>query len=397
MSKIVSFKKEVIKLDDSKEVILRKALESDIDDIKDLYYKVYGGKYSLPEVTNRDKMKWIINDPNYLWLIMELKNDIIGSVIFVTDSHHLIGKAFGGVVAPEFRGHKLLKIAMKKGLDYLMQETRLCDLVYGVVRTFAPLSFHEDLKELGFVDLGIFPNVRKLHRYETHGLKVNFHPEALKNRKDTPELIPAANKIYEIIRNKLGLDAAVVDTEPYKSLNKYPSEKIKLFIERSAEIEWEYYEQRDRGELIFDFFPFHHPQLKLYTKDFSTEVFVHFQEIDGHASILGIKTDIEDLTVLLISISEYLESMGIKYLEVLTKAYQLDFQRQLFRSNFLPCAYFPAAKRKLSGAREDYVVFCRCFVPLNFQGLHFTPDIKPYAQAFYQIYSEKLWEDLEKA
>lgn len=402
MSDIKHFQSDIIQLSDLQKVTLRKVTESDIDDIKDLYYKVYGGKYSLPEVTNRDKTKWVINDPNYLWLISEIiaddgEKEIIGSVIFVTEPHHLIGKIFAGIVAPKFRGHKLLKTAIKKGLDYLMKERKLCDLIYGVVRTFAPVSFHEDLKDLGFVDLGIFPNVRKLHRYETHGLKVIFSPEALEKRRTKPELIPSANKIYEITRKELNLEKAILDIVPYRGIKEYPFKKTKLFIEKSSEIEWEYYDHRDKGDLVFDFFPFHYPQLKFYTKNFSTEIFVHFQEIDGHASILGIKTNIEDLTGLLITAGEYLESMGIKYLEILAKAYQLDSQRQLFKANFLPCAYFPAAKRKLSGIREDYVVFCRCFVSLNFQGLHFTPETKPYAKAFYEIYSEKLSDDLERA
>ena len=42
--------------------------------------------------------------------------------------------------------------------------------------TFVSLSFHQDLRGLGYVDTGIFPNVRRVRDYETHGFKCCFAP-----------------------------------------------------------------------------------------------------------------------------------------------------------------------------------------------------------------------------
>lgn len=381
--------KQTIKLEDGKEVLLRKAAQGDMDEIKHLYYVVYGGKFTLPEINDSDKMKWVINDPNYFWLIGEHNGEIISSVIAVTDQKHKIGKTFAGVVHPSFRRNKLLKKKLEIIHEALFEKEKNCEVIYAVARTFAPLSFHEDLKELGYIDLGIFPNVRKIHGYETHGLKACYKPEALLNRKRRPRLIKTAYDVYEITRKKFGFEEALVDEE---TLNEPGEKKLtidKLYIERSPEVEWEYYEKRDAEKLTYDFLPFHYPGLKLYTKDKKTEVYVYFLEVDGHASVLGINTD-QDITLLLNFVCEYLESMGAKYLEILASAYDAKMQKKLFAANFLPCAYFPAASINKDKKRYDHVVFCKSFVPLNFDGINFFEDAKPYADVFYENYNDKL-------
>ncbi|MBI2251992.1 MAG: hypothetical protein HYU63_04495 [Armatimonadetes bacterium] len=384
---------QIIKIEDLN-ICLRVAAEEDMDDIKQLYYKVYGGKYPLLEINDADKMKWAINDPNYLWLLNEYQGKIAGSLIFVVDPRHRIGKSMAAVVDPEYRGHKLTIINLSVGLKYLMQEKNLCDLIYAVVRTFVSLNFHKDLQELGFIDLGIFPNVRKVKYYETHGLKVCFKPGTLERRKTIPVLTPVVNQIYEICQKKLKLENALIE-DPI--LPEVASLKMDLYIEKSPDIEWEYYKHRDGGKLLFDFFPLHYPQLKLYNKNHQTEAYIHFQEIDGHASLIGLRTDQNDLTGLLNLISLYAEGMGIKYFEILISAFEPVLMKMAYEASFLPCAYFPAAKVDLNGKRIDYVIFSRCFVPLNFQGLRLYKESKPYALAFYRIYSNKIWEELERA
>ncbi|MFH1453775.1 MAG: hypothetical protein ABIH00_07325 [Armatimonadota bacterium] len=385
-----------IKLEGGKEIILRQADVGDMDEIKHLYYTVYGGKYTLPEINDSDKMKWIINDSNYFWLVGEDNGEIVSSVIAVVEPDHRIGKVFAGVVHPDFRGHKLLKTKIKIVNDVLLDEQDKCDLVYAVVRTFAPLSLHEDLHSLGYVDLGIFPNVRKVQSYETHGLKAYYKKGTLAMRKAPPCLIPSANNIYEITREKLSIDPAQIDETKPDMPERSNLEADRLYIEKSPEVEWEYYEKRKKGKLSCDFFPLHYPQIKLYTKDKKSHVYIHFLAIDGHASIMGFRTD-QDPVLFLNFVCEYLESMGVKYLEIVAPAYDSVMQNRLYLANFLPCAYFPAFSFGMDGKRYDHIVFCRNFVPLNFQGMHFFSEAKAYAKAFYKNYSDKLWGDLEGA
>jgi len=372
---------------------LREATLEDQDEIKLLYYQVYGGSYTLPEITNSDKMKWAINDPNYLWILGFDGGQLVSSVIFVVDSKQLIGKTFAGVVLPEYRGNKILSRILKRGMDYLMQEENLCETLYGVVRTFASKGFHNDLYELGFIDLGIFPNVRKIKRYETHSLKVCYKPQALLKRKKNPVLIPSFNQLYQIVGEKMELDQAQVLTPQIK---QYQAEdRLGLLIERGKDVEWEYYSQRDHGDLLLDFFPFHYPEVQLYSRDRNTQVFLFYQEKDEYGAILGVKSQEENLSVLLGSICDYAESIGIKYLELLLPAYDPVLQQIAYKAGFLPSAYYPAMRLNEKGEREDYVVTSRSFVALNVNSFDLTAEGKPYLWSYCKIYTEKLWEDMK--
>lgn len=387
------FAPQFIPLSDGREVELRVACDEDMDEIKAAYYAAYGGRYTLSEVNDRDKMKWCINDPNYLWLICVDVRRVVCSVLFVVDPFHRIAKTFAGVVHPDYRGQKLMMMAIRHGRDFLTRDRASCDLIYAVVRTFVSPTFHADLQELGFIDLGVFPNVRKLKSYETHGFKVYFARDALEKRRRVPHLIAPVARIYEIGRDRLGLEEAEVCNVTLEP--RPPVERHDMVIERGREVEWEYYRERDAGHLYFSYVPFHYPLIKVHTRDQSKAAYIFYQEADGHASLLGLKSSGDFIVRDLLSIEEYAESMGVKYLEMLISAYDPLMQKLAYEAGFLPCAYFPGARMGENGEREDYVVTCCTFVPPHFKGLRMTPETRPYLSAYYRIYTKKLWEDMQ--
>lgn len=375
---------------------LRTAAEEDMDEIKGLYFEVYGGNYTLPEVNNTDKMKWAIHDPNYIWLLCEKDGSLLGSVVFLVDEKNRLGKTFAGVVLPQYRGHKIMKNAIRQGIQYSFYDKNLCDVLYGVVRTFVTRSFHDDLRDLGFIDMGIFPNVRKISKYETHGLKVLFKDEALQQRRKTPQLIEPSRNIYNIVQEKLGLEDSQLI--PYKYNTPQNLQKFEFYMEKSPDIEWEYYKKKEEGLLSLSVFPFHYPEMKLYTKDKKTQAYIHYEERDGHADLMGLETDQPHLlTDILESIAEYADSMGVKYMELLLDAHNPQQQMRAYEADFLPCAYFPAIIKTQEGDRQDYVVTCRTFVPLDFKGMKLTDSTRDYVRAYYKMQTTKLWEDLEHA
>lgn len=376
---------------------LRVAGAGDIRPLQDLYYEVYGGSYTLTEVTDEFRMRSVISDPKFLWLVTEIEGRLVGSVVFVIDPPQRMGKTFAGVVHPDFRGSRIMTHIIREGIRFLCEERGEVDLVYAVVRTFISPSVHQELRDLGFVDLGIFPNVRKVERYETHGLKVYFTPKALEERRRDPLLIPQANVIYEVTRRKLHLEPARV--EDVRFARRLPDEASMAFaVEEAAGVAADYEACRSEGSMVCDFFPFHMPEAKLVSKDGRTEMFVHLQPRDGHASILGIRTEEDaDVTSLLRQAAEYCENQGVKYLELLVPAYDPSLQRKAYDAGFLPCAYFPAAKRGADGLRADYVVTANSFVPPYFRDLRLTEDTRDYMKAYFEVYTGKLREDLADA
>lgn len=384
---------ETIRLKDGREVRLRVAQESDMHDLKALYYEVYGGRYTLKEVTDRDKMKWVMHDSNYLWLLAEAGEKIVGAVLFIVDPKQRISKALAGVVRSDYQGQRLMQSTIREGMNRIMEEEGRADLIYAVVRTVSDAP-QRLLQRLGFVGLGIFPNVRKVKAYETHGLQGYFRETALQQRGGEPHLIPPVYRIFETTSKSLNLGGARVEEVILPDEELRGGEEIKFLIERSKEVEWEYNTLRNEGKLILEFFPFHYPNVKLHTRDLSTEVFLNIEE-DGHAGVLGLKTARKDLVNLLNRVSEYAESMGVKYLELLIPASDPQTQKRAYHASFLPCAYFPAFRMGEEEKRIDYVVTFRSFVPLHFSGLKLTDKTKPYLTAFYKIYTKRLMEEIE--
>lgn len=378
-------------LPNGRTVTMSEAGEADMDDLKAVYYAAYGGRYTLAEVNDRDKMKWCLNDPNYIWLVNRDGERIVCSVLFLVDPRHRISKTFAGVVHPEYRGQKMMVNTVRHGRDFVIDNGH-ADLMYAVVRTFVSATFHIDLHSIGFVDLGIFPNVRRVKHYETHGFKVYYGPEVLARRRTTPALIAPAARVYDIVRERLGLEPARdadvdLDVRP-------PAPSFAFLIESSRNVEHEYYEVRDEGALRFDFYPFHYPLVKLYTKDQKRAAYLYYQEVDGYASLLGLQTPGDTLIRDLVSVGEVAESLGVKYLEMLVSAYDPLAQKLAYEAGFLPCAYWPAAAMGADGQREDYIVASCAFVPPHFKGLRLSKEVQPFLQAYYTIYTDKLWEDM---
>jgi len=150
-----------LKLQDKREVRFENATKEDIQAIIDLYIKVYNGKYSLPDVADPDIIARKVEDPGYLWILAKIDDRVVGSLIFAIDPVNKFGKTYAAAVFSEFRGQDLMRTMTRHGLKLLTEKTRVCDVIFATTRTvsFAPQVV---LEHLGFLSLGIFPNVRKI-------------------------------------------------------------------------------------------------------------------------------------------------------------------------------------------------------------------------------------------
>lgn len=165
-------------LHDKRVVVFQPASRDDVDAIIDLYIKVYKGKYTLPDVADPAIIAKKVEDSAYFWTVAKIENRLIGSVIFAIDPVNKIGKSYAAAVLNEFRGQDVMRTMVRHGLQLLTEKTRVCDIIYATTRTvsFAPQVV---LEHLGFLSTGIFPNVRKVESFETHGLEVYLGPKCL--------------------------------------------------------------------------------------------------------------------------------------------------------------------------------------------------------------------------
>ncbi len=385
-----------ITLADGQTAIIRQANINDFEHVRSLYYATYGDKYTIAEIADPNCTAKALSDRNdYLWIVTEVEGEIIGSVIFAVDPYHRMGKSFSGVIKREFRGQRIIYHMMTAGHDCLLCPGGPCDLLFAVVRTFVSPNFHRHLKELGYIDTGVFPNVRKVKDYETHGFKVCPGPHAFDHRSQ-PRFFDQALTLYRIVAQRFDLGPAIslhieLPTEQNKLIELHEVDSSKL----PNGIEFERERLRQRGELRFGFYPLQVPNLMLTDAEESFKIFLNYQPVDGNASVLGLNTNNKNMVTILESIAAYCERIGVKYLELLASAHDPLLQAELWQASFIPCALFPAARYyPEDNHREDYLVASRTFVPLHFKGLKLTDDVKPLLLEFFKLYTGRLWEEL---
>lgn len=382
-------------LSNGKMVAMRPADVADQEAVRGLYFATYGDRYGLPEVADPEETRRALTSDQVIWLLAEHEQTVVASLIIAIVPEHRLAKSFGGIVHPDFRGQKIMEHMLRQALEHLMVEGGPFDMIYAVVRTFISLEFHNDLKKLGFVDVGIFPNVRKVQRYETHGLKVCLSKEALRARRRTPRLIPQAHTLYEIVRSRLEIEPARV--VPVR-LPTAPPGRIELSVRNDAsDLEKIQFLLKTTRNMVYDFFPLHQPNLILADSTSKLRAFLNFQPRDGHATLVGLTTGDANRVQVLNAVGDQCEATGVVYLELLVSAYEPELQAQAYQAGFLPCAYFPAALLNRQGEREDFLVTSKTFVPLHFRGLRLTEDSKPFLLEFFKLYTSSLWEELMDA
>lgn len=384
--------------DDGRVVVVRPAELDDLPAIRQLYFETYGDRYALPEVVDDERSRETVLSPHWVWLIALCEGAVVGSLIFGIDPENRLGKSLAGVVSSTFRGQKTMHRMLTEGLERLLHEGDVIDEVYAVVRTFVTPAFHRDLLQLGFIDVGVFPNVRKVRRYETHGLKICVNSRALGRRRPHPRLIPPAVHLYKVAAERFGLEEPVVEPNVVKEVRKSVDLRVELAPVAESGVEGvtrnriKMLRRSSRG-LKFGFFPFHEANQILSDPTGQVRVFLSHQNTDGHSSILGVDPGPYEPVSVLLSVAEYCEERGAVYLELLVSAYRPELQAAAYLAGFLPCAYFMGAEI-VDGKRSDVIVTSRTFVPLHFSGLRLTDSTKPYLLEYFKVYTERLWEDL---
>ncbi len=382
---------------------MRRATLDDRAALRSLYFDTYGDRYALPEVVDDERSAEVLNGENFIWLLAECEGDVVASLIFGWEPQHRLGKSFAGVVASGRRGGKVMYRMLEEGLRMLLFEGETFDLVYAVVRTFVTPAFHKDLLELGFIDVGVFPNVRKVRHYETHGLKICLGPHALERRRAEPVLIPEFQSFYEITQERFQLESPQVCSRALGEARRNRDLRVELRPVAEAGVDGVDKERiemlrRSSRNLRYGFFPLHEPNQILCDPTGQVKVFLSHQNTDGHSSILGLDPGPFSPVTVLNSVAEYCAERGAVYLELLVSAYSPELQAAAYLAGFLPCAYFLAAEVDFfTGERLDVIVTSRTFVPLHFDGLRLPATAKPYLLEFFQTYTTRLWEELKYA
>ncbi|NLI79999.1 MAG: GNAT family N-acetyltransferase [Candidatus Riflebacteria bacterium] len=378
-----------ITLQDGRVIHCQAGQPQDIPGIIDLYQRVYHGKYTLKEVSDPEAIRSRLDDPNYFWTLAFLGKEIIGSVIFSIDPVNKLGKLYAAVVLPEFRGQDVMRSIVRQGLERLTERTRTCDVLYATTRTVS-VAPQVVLEHLDFFPMGIFPNVRKVESFETHGLEIYFRRGCLDLRRKRPQLVPEIREFYKVVRDVLHLeDEEKVDlplSDPRKMGDPLPFE----IDDDARRLRKRFDALQNKDQMDKVFFPFMEPNLLFHTPDRSAEFFVNFNDADGFGVIIGYKIGTTDLRRALMWFAEVAARSGMRYIEMLVNAFRPDLQRIAVDARFLPTAYFPAMRMTERGEREDYAVFSRSFESLDFMNMNLVDTNRRFLDAFMKCWYEML-------
>jgi len=379
---------QIIKNEGKPDIVIRVAKVADMRRIQVLYTEIYGGNYSIPIVTDKDKMRSAIENDEYYWLVADCEGKIIGSLVYALDLRDRIAKAFGAVVSKDFRKLDLAYTMMKLVLDDITHGQKLVDVVYATTRTanHAPQKLTESL---GFIKLGIFPNTHKVSENETHCLTAYYTEEALRKREPRPELLKEIVPFYDLVRKQVKLETPVV-TE-VKSL--YQENRLIIpplpmeIITAPTFIKNRFKALKSNSFFEHTYMPFHEPNLLFITPDQSTEVFLSYSQKDKYSVVMGGVTKEKSATVVLESIAQKLNEMNMSYVEVILDAYTPELQREAMDARYIPSAYFPCVK-KSGNRRYDCIVFSRTFEVLDFRNVKLLSLYKNFLREYLALWRE---------
>ena len=380
--------RQEVELGSGKRVLISPATQDDVLRIRWLYHRVYGGSYPFSLVYDPRECSKAIESDRYLWFLAREGEQVVGSVIFTVDHGIFLGKVFGGVVAEEFRGHNLMERMLAFGLDIIVRRLALARSVYSTTRT-VNLAPQRLVEKAGFLKLGVFPNAHKVQRSETHTLAVYYGEGVLEGKRKTPRLPLILKSFFSIVRRETGLpDAEYLDLS-IPADDRSPETAFEV-IQAPQFILRRFQEVKAKGGLLLDFFPFHEPNLLLLSPDGKTEIYVYRSTKDGHCVLNGARSANLPVRSLLDHGANFLEGMGVRYLEALIDACDAETLAHALGARFLPSAYYPAMRWDAKGRDcRDYVVVSRSLAVLDFKGIKLQPAYADYLREYF-----KLWREL---
>lgn len=331
-----------------------------------------------------------------MWVVIEKDGHIVGSVVYELDEPHHLAKVFGALVLPEHRKQGLVETAVTHSDNYLIKERQAVKIIYATTRTNSPAP-QRVLRKLGYKNLGIFPNIHKTDKYETHCLTAKFADGVLETKFNDFKIHPKIIPIYWIVQKDCRLpDPEIAQPGDY-SVNIEEKEQIPPLeiIDAPAFVTHRFKLLKQQEKLMTNFFPFHEPNILLTSPCQKVEVFVFLSATDQHSTIIGMKLpEFVSFAGTLSQVSRRLQEAHARYIEIMARTCFPRMIEAIIETDFIPCGYFPAFQPH-QGNRYDYALFSKTFETLSFKNLAFDGWNKAFAEAYYRLWKERAMADFE--
>lgn len=375
---------------------LRKANLKDMSSIFQLYAGAYDGTYPDPTFSNVNKLESAIqSDDKLIFVAIDEENQkLVASLLFLYEEETHLSKAGAAVVAIDYRGQHLTQKLIRFGTDFIQDNYAGIDVLYITTRTVHKAA-QILTQQIGFKQLGIFPNVHKTEEYETHALAAIHYNNALEKRYTDFEQHPLVQPLFNIVRENIELPE-MKEAKLWNQKNYSGEVPILEVIEAKEYIKLRSKELKDKNEIDLAFFPFHTPNILITSPKQNIEVYAYVNELDKHCVITGCKIDREvSFTDLFLKVSNILRDRGIRYIEIILRANRLNIIEKIAKAKFIPCGYVPAFQLE-EDQRYDYVVFSRSYEILDFNNLQLTGASEKYLRNYIDLWEKSFLGDYFK-
>lgn len=382
------------------EISVRPIVESDLEEIRSLFYRCYGENYPYTEFYSDEWLKRSIYGDSYLSLLAQIDGQVVGtaSVYFEVGAYTDLCGEFGRLaVDPAYQGKGVGSALMKARLDFAQKRLHFGLAECRTAHPFAQRISHK----YGFQPIGFLPQKVLLSDRESLVLTAHLFGPARQLRRNNPRVIPEAFLLGQHALHNLGLDSdliAVDDAAGYPIGTGFEVEELTesglsslLRIERgrlsrrhvfgNLQLTYgifllqsrnsHYLVARENGRIVGAIG---------FTVDYIGRSIKVLELIDLRDDIAGF---------LLKELDSWAKTRyKAEYIEITVSAYWPNIQRTLSNLGFVPVAYCPSFVFH-EVERLDTIKMAKVYIPLDIDQAQLTEESRPIFELVRQGFEEK--------
>jgi RimJ/RimL family protein N-acetyltransferase len=368
------------------EPTIDQATPSDIADLRQLYYAVYGPHYPTALGTDPAEMSRLIEDPHTLWLVARCRRTgtLAASAAIHGEPGSRTGRLEGLAVHPDHRAAGLAG-ALTEELCARMLGTGRLDSVYATVRTVSA-GPQRVVSRNGFRPVGILPNAVDLNNRESLALYAHHATGVLDRRIPVPEVPTPLAPLLRAVERTLGIDFGQTRVTAPLPAPKQPMTARLETVEAPAFVLRRFRDRfPDAGQW---FYPLHSPNTLLVADDGSFEVYAYLNRTGRYCALVAAHPDAATAAAYLESITRTLTRTGAGYVEALLPLSQHGLLSAFLAQGFIPSALYPAMRPESGGESfHDYVVMSRTAEQIDFRGVVVDEPLQPYLDAYVSAWA----------
>lgn len=364
-------------------ITVRAVTESDLPQLRELFYRSYGENYPYKEFYSDEWLKRSIYQDSYLFLLAEMNGRVVGtaSVYFEVGAYADLCGEFGRLaVHPEFRGMGVGTALMEARLSFANKRLHFGLSECRTAHPFAQrISEKHELKPIGFL-----PQKVLLEKRESLVMMAKMFGPAEELRLNNPRVIPEVFLLGKQALNNMKLRddlIAVADVDGYPIGTGFKVEEL-------SESVLPYLLRIERGRLsrrhVFGNLQLSYGLFMLESRNSRYLVAREEGQIVGAIGFsfdyIGRSIKVLELIDLRDDIAGYLlkeldawakEIYKAEYIEITVSAYWPNIQRTLSNLGFVPVAYCPSFVFH-EVERLDTIKMAKLYVPFDVEDVQLT-------------------------